>query len=75
MWLGLTTLPRKDRDDLLGAPITSEGLFESILFFTQHFKWLEEEKSQLRRMVKVQISERVPVSRAPDKRRPTAQQK
>jgi len=27
VWLGLTALTRKDRDDLLGAPVTTEGLF------------------------------------------------
>ena len=47
MWLGLTALQREDREDLLGALITLDGLFGSLSSVTQHFQWLEEEKMQL----------------------------
>jgi len=43
VWLGLTALSRKDRDDLLGAPVSADGLFGSITSVTQRFRRLEEE--------------------------------
>ena len=51
VWLGLTALAKKDRDDLLGAPVTSEGLFGSISSVTQRFRLLEGERAQLSRML------------------------
>ena len=50
VWLGLTALSRKDRKDLLGAPVSTEGLFGSITSDTQRFRRLEEERLQLSRM-------------------------
>lgn len=41
VWLGLTAVPRLDRDDLLGAPILAQGLFGSISTVTQCLKRLE----------------------------------
>ena len=51
VWLGLTALAKKDRDDLLGAPVATEGLFGSIASVTQRFNRLEVEKAQLSRML------------------------
>ena len=47
VFVEITTLQRKDREDILGAPITSEGLFGSISSVTQRFIRLEKEKTQL----------------------------
>ncbi len=49
VWLGLTALPRRDREDLLAAPVSSDGLFGSLTTVTQRLKRLEEEKAQLSR--------------------------
>jgi len=43
VWLGLTALAKKARDDLLGAPVATEGLFGSIASVTQRFNRLEVE--------------------------------
>ena len=51
VWLGLTALSKKDREDLLGAPVSSEGLFGSNSSVTQRFSRLEEERVQLSRML------------------------
>jgi len=51
VWLGLTALSKKDREDLLGAPVSAEGLFGSISSVTQRFSRLEEERVQLSRML------------------------
>ena len=51
VWLGLTALYKKDREDLLGAPVSTEGLFGSISSVTQRFSHLEEERVQLSRML------------------------
>ena len=45
VWLELTALQRKDREDLLGAPIALVGLFWSISSVSQRFKRLEEENT------------------------------
>jgi len=58
VWLGLTALSRKDRDELLGAPASTEGLFGSISSVTQRFRRLEEEKSQLSRMLPLALPQR-----------------
>ena len=47
VWLGLTALSKKDREDLLGGPVSTEGLFGSISSVTQRFSCLEEERVQL----------------------------
>lgn len=49
VWLGLTALHGKDREELLGALISSDGLFGSISSATPRFRRLEEEKAQLSR--------------------------
>lgn len=49
VWLGLTALPRRDREDLLAAPVSTDGLFGSLTTVTQRLKRLEEEKAQLSR--------------------------
>ena len=49
--LGLTALSKKDREDLLGAPVSTEGLFGSVSSVTQRFSRLEEERVQLSRML------------------------
>jgi len=51
VWLCLTALSKKDRDDLLGVPVSTEGLFGSITSVTQRFSRLEEERTQLSRML------------------------
>jgi len=51
VWLGLTALSKKDREDLLGAPVSAEGLFGPISSVTQCFSRLEEERVQLSRML------------------------
>jgi len=51
MWIGLTALAKKDRDDLLGAPVATEGLFKLISSVTQRFSRLEGEREQLSRML------------------------
>jgi len=51
VWLGLTAPTKKDRDYLLGAPVSTEGLFGSISSVTQRFSRLEEERVQLSRML------------------------
>jgi len=51
VWLGLTALSKKDREDLLGAPVSTEGLFGSVSSVTQRFSHLEEERVQLSRML------------------------
>jgi len=58
VWLGLKALSRKDRDDLLGAPVSTEGLFGSISSVTQRFRRLEDEKSQLSRMLPLALPQR-----------------
>ena len=35
VWLGLTALSKKDREDHLGAPMSTEGLFGSVSSVTQ----------------------------------------
>ena len=50
VWLRLTALSQKDREDLLGAPVSTEGLFGSVFSVTQ-FSRLEEERVQLSRML------------------------
>ena len=57
-WLGLTALCKKDRDDLLGAPLSTEGLFGSITLVTQRFSRLEEERAQLSRMLPLVLPQR-----------------
>lgn len=47
VWLGLTTLQRKGREHLLGAPMAPDGLFGPISSVNQRFKRLQEEKTQL----------------------------
>ena len=47
VWLGLTALSKKDREDLLGAPVSTEGLFGSVSSVTQRVSRLEEERVQL----------------------------
>ncbi|XP_078141246.1 uncharacterized protein LOC144539594 isoform X2 [Centroberyx gerrardi] len=43
VWLGLTALQKKDKEDLLGAPLLPDGLFgASITLATQRFQRLEE---------------------------------
>jgi len=49
VWLGLTALPRREREDLLAAPVSTDGLFGSLNTVTQRLKRLEEEKAQLSR--------------------------
>jgi len=44
VWLGLTALSRKDRDDLLGASVSAEGLFGSITSVTQRFRRLRRKE-------------------------------
>ena len=51
VWLGLTALSKKDREDLLGAPVSTEGLFGSISSVTKRFSRLEEERVQLSHML------------------------
>ena len=51
VWLGLTALSKKDREDLLGAPVSTEGLFGLITSVTQRFSRLEEERVQHSRML------------------------
>jgi len=58
VWLGLTALSKKDRDDLLGAPVSTEGLFRSITSVTQRFSRLEEERAQLSRMLPLALPQR-----------------
>ncbi|XP_010789410.1 integrin alpha-4 [Notothenia coriiceps] len=48
---GLTALAKKNRDDLLGAPVATGGLFGSIASVTERFNRLEVEKAQLSRML------------------------
>lgn len=72
VWLGLTALSRSDRDDLLGAPISTAGLFGSVTAVTQRFRRLEEEREQLSRMLPLalpQRGERGPTVRRRDRRR------
>lgn len=40
--LGLTAVSKSDRDDLLGVPVSVQGLFGSISLVVQHLKKLEE---------------------------------
>lgn len=47
VWLDLTAVPKKDRDDLLAAPVSSEGLLGLNLSVAQCLKMLEEENAQL----------------------------
>ena len=75
MWLGLTALSKKDRDDLLGAPVSTEGLFGSVTTVTQRFRRLEEERVQLSRMLPLalpQRGEREPTVRRRERRRSRA---
>jgi len=58
LWLGLTALSKKDRDDLLGAPVSTEGLFGLITSVTQRFCRLEEERAQLSRMLPLVLPQR-----------------
>ena len=51
VWPGLTALSKKDREDLLGATVSTEGLFGSVSSVTQRFNRLEEERVQLSRML------------------------
>jgi len=63
VWLGLTALSRKDREDLLGAPVSTEGLFGSITSVTQRFSRLEEERVQLSRMLPLALPRAPPQGR------------
>jgi len=63
VWLSLTALSKKDRDDLLGAPVSTEGLFGSITSVTQRFSRLEEERAQLSRMLPLARSQALPRGR------------
>ena len=63
VWLGLTALSRKDREDLLGAPVSTEGLFGAITSVTQRFRRLEEERLQLSRMLPLALPQAPPQGR------------
>lgn len=47
VWLGLTTVSKSDREDLLGDPVSPQGLFRSISLVAQCLKKIEEELLQL----------------------------
>jgi len=59
----LTALSGKDRDDLLRAPVSTEGLLGSITSVTQRFSRLEEERVQLSRMLPLVLPRAPPQGR------------
>ena len=49
VWLSGTSLPRRDRDDLMAVPVSEDGLFGSLSVVTERLKRLDEEKTQLQK--------------------------
>lgn len=47
VWLGLTAVPKTDRDDLLETPVSAEGFFGSISSVAQCLQRQEEATLEL----------------------------